>query len=232
MQNFNTFDWQSVYQSLDQMGYAVIKQMLSEEECRTIAGWYAEPDRFRSRILMAKHGYGRGEYQYFDYPLPETIASLRTAMYSGLAPIANAWNAAMKIDARFPERHADFIERCSQAGQHKPTPLLLRYQASDYNCLHQDIYGEHLFPLQLAVLLSAPESDFTGGEFVLTEQRPRMQSKVEVVPLRQGDGVIFPVRQRPVKSKRGFYRVNMRHGVSLIRTGERYTLGIIFHDAL
>jgi len=232
MQNFNAFNWEPVSQSLDELGYAVIKHILSEEECRTIAGWYVDPNRFRSRITMAKHGFGRGEYQYFNDPLPQSVARLRTEIYRGLASIANAWNTAMKIETRFPAQHADYTERCRQAGQHKPTPLLLRYQPGDYNCLHQDVYGEQVFPLQVAVLLSAPEGDFSGGEFVLTEQRPRMQSRVEVVPLRQGDGVVFPVRERPVKAARGVYRVNMRHGVSRIRSGERYTLGIIFHDAL
>lgn len=232
MQNLETLGWDRVNQSLDKNGYAVVEQMLSAQECRTIAEWYVDPGLFRSRIIMAKHGFGRGEYQYFLYPLPEMIACLRTEIYAGLAPVANVWNAALGIDIRFPANHTDFISRCHQAGQLKPTPLLLRYQQDDYNCLHQDIYGEQIFPLQLAVLLSEPEKDFTGGEFVITEQRPRMQSRAEVVPLRQGDAVIFAVRQRPIQGGRGVYRVNLRHGVSRIHSGQRYTLGVIFHDAL
>jgi hypothetical protein len=180
---------------------------------------------------MSRHGFGRGEYKYFTYPLPDLIAAMRAALYPPLAGIANRWNAAMGIDIRYPDDHASFLERCRAAGQVKATPLLLQYEAGDYNCLHQDIYGEHTFPLQAAFLLSDPARDFTGGEFVLTEQRPRMQSRVEVVPLRQGDGVIFPVRDRPVRGTRGVYRVNMRHGVSRVRAGRRHTLGVIFHDA-
>jgi hypothetical protein len=180
---------------------------------------------------MERHGFGRGEYKYFNYPLPDLVAALRTAIYPQLVPIANRWNKAMDIDVRYSENHADFIEQCHQAGQVKPTPLLLQYQAGDYNCLHQDLYGEHAFPLQLAVLLSNPGKDFTGGEFVMTEQRPRVQSRPIVVPLRQGDGVVFAVHHRPVQGTRGVYRVNLRHGVSRIRSGQRHTLGIIFHDA-
>jgi uncharacterized protein len=187
---------------------------------------------FRSHIIMGRHGFGRGEYKYFRYPLPDIIAELRTALYARLAPIANHWNAAMSIDARYPEMHADFITRCHEAGQLRPTPLLLQYGAGDYNCLHQDLYGEHVFPIQVAILLSEPARDFTGGEFVLTEQRPRMQSRPEVVSLQQGDAVAFAVHHRPVQGTRGVYRVNLRHGVSRVRSGHRHTIGIIFHDAL
>jgi hypothetical protein len=205
--------------------------VLSPAECRAIADLYAVEDVFRSRVVMARHGFGRGEYKYFSYPLPNIVQDLRTAVYPHFVPIANRWNDAMGIDVRYPETHADFIERCHQAGQTKPTPLLLQYGAGDYNCLHQDLYGEHVFPLQLALLLSEPGRDFTGGEFVMTEQRPRMQSRPIVVPLRQGDGVVFAVHNRPVQGTRGMYRVNLRHGVSRIRSGHRHTLGIIFHDA-
>jgi hypothetical protein len=192
---------------------------------------YGVPSLFRSHVIMARHGFGRGEYKYFSYPLPQPIASLRTALYPRLAPIGNRWNESMGIDVRYPAGHADFISRCHQAGQTRPTPLLLQYGEGDFNALHQDLYGEHVFPLQVAILLSEPGRDFTGGEFVLTEQRPRMQSRAEVVPLRQGDGVAFAVSHRPVQGARGVYRVNMRHGVSRIRTGRRHTVGVIFHDA-
>jgi uncharacterized protein len=224
-------DWDGVSQDLDEQGSAIIDQLLSADECRAIASLYPEDDVFRSKVVMGRHGFGRGEYKYFSYPLPDLIASLRTAVYPRLVPIANRWNTAMGIDVRYPEKHADFIERCHQAGQVRPTPLLLQYGAGDYNCLHQDLYGDHVFPLQLAILLSEPGKDFTGGEFVMTEQRPRMQSRPMVVPLRQGDGVVFAVHNRPVQGTRGFYRVNLRHGVSRIRSGHRHTVGIIFHDA-
>ena len=225
-------DWGRVSQDLDAYGSAVVERLLSPEECRDLIALYPVEDLFRSRVVMARHGFGRGEYKYFQYPLPDTIAGLRTAVYPRLAPIANRWNEAMGMDVHYPEEHADFIARCHEAGQRKPTPLLLRYEAGDYNCLHQDVYGEHVFPLQLAILLSEPGRDFTGGEFVMTEQRPRMQSRAEVVPLRQGDGVVFAVHHRPVRGSRGVYRVNLRHGVSRVRSGHRHTVGIIFHDAL
>ena len=224
-------DWTRVTGELDEQGAALIAGLMSGDECRSIAALFPRDEVFRSRVVMASHGFGRGEYKYFRYPLPELIAELRTAVYPRLAPIANRWNDAMGIEVRYPGRHADFLDRCHKAGQTRPTPLLLRYDPGDYNCLHQDVYGEHLFPLQLAVLLSEPDRDFTGGEFVLTEQRPRMQTRPMVAPLRQGDGIVFAVRQRPVAGTRGTYRVNMRHGVSRIRSGQRHTLGIIFHDA-
>jgi hypothetical protein len=224
-------DWQALSADLDAYGCAVIGNLLPPEQCRELATLYDEEARFRSRVVMARHGFGRGEYKYFAYPLPPVVAELRAAVYPRLAPVANRWNQAMKIAARFPDTHAAFLKRCHAAGQTRPTPLLLRYGPGDYNCLHQDLYGEHVFPLQLAILLSRPDADFTGGEFLLTEQRPRMQSRGEVVPLRQGDGVIFAVHQRPVQGSRGTYRVTMRHGVSRIRSGKRATLGIIFHDA-
>src|SRR5262245_52334517 len=225
------FDWRRVSQDLDAQGSAVMEAILSREECQALAGLYMKDDIFRSRVVMEQHGFGRGEYKYFSYPLPDLIAALRTAIYPHLVPIANRWNNAMGIDVRYPEKHADFIERCHRAGQAKPTPLLLQYGVDDYNCLHQDLYGEHVFPLQLTILLSKPDRDFAGGEFVMTEQRPRMQSRPMVVPLRQGDGVVFAVHHRPVQGARGAYRVNLRHGVSRIRWGHRHTLGIIFHDA-
>jgi hypothetical protein len=224
-------DWRRIAASLDAEGCAVMSTALTAEECQALAATYGAEDRFRSRIVMARHGYGCGEYKYFSLPLPDLVADLRTALYSLLAAIANRWNEALGIETRYPDGHATFLHRCHRAGQTKPTPLLLQYGEGDYNCLHQDLYGEHVFPLQAAFLLSKPGRDFTGGEFVLTEQRPRMQSRVEVVPLAQGDGVIFPVHHRPVHGTRGFYRVNLRHGVSRLRSGRRHTLGIIFHDA-
>jgi uncharacterized protein len=226
-----SIDWPTVSADLDAYGWAGFKDLLTGNECADISRLYAADHKFRSHVIMAQHGFGRGEYKYFSYPLPEMIAGLRTAIYPHLAPIANRWNESMEIQVRYPESHAVFIERCHQAGQTRPTPLLLQYGAGDYNALHQDVYGEHVFPLQLAILLSEPERDFSGGEFVLTEQRPRMQSRAEVVPLRQGDGVVFAVHHRPVNGTRGSYRVNLRHGVSRLRSGRRHTLGIIFHDA-
>jgi hypothetical protein len=224
-------DWTAVERDLDAVGSAVLDGLLSPEECGALAALYDDGNAFRSRIVMARHGFGRGEYQYFAYPLPARIAGLRTALYPRLAPVANRWSEALGGDIRYPATHAAFLARCHSAGQRKPTPLLLRYEAGDYNCLHQDLYGDHVFPLQVAILLSQPGRDFTGGEFVMTEQRPRMQSRAEVLPLRQGDGVVFAVHHRPVQGTRGVYRVNLRHGVSRIRSGRRHTLGIIFHDA-
>jgi hypothetical protein len=224
-------DWRAIAEQLDGHACAVVSALLAERECSSLIGSYAREELFRSRVVMSRHGYGRGEYKYFSYPLPAVVSDLRSALYPPLAEIANRWYETMGIDVRFPNEHAAFLERCHAAGQTKPTPLLLRYGEGDYNCLHQDLYGEHVFPLQVAFLLADPGSDFTGGEFVLTEQRPRMQSRVEVVALKRGDGVIFPVRQRPVQGARGIYRVNLRHGVSCVRSGERTTLGVIFHDA-
>ncbi len=225
-------DWQAVGDELDAFGCARIAALLTPGDCALLAGAYDDADLFRSRIVMERHGFGRGEYQYFRYPLPDLVRELRDAMYAPLAAIANRWNTAQGIGERYPARHDEYLARCHAAGQVRPTPLLLRYGAGDYNCLHQDLYGEHVFPLQAAFLLSRPGVDFTGGEFVLTEQRPRMQSRAEVVPLAQGDCVIFPVHHRPVNGTRGVYRVNMRHGVSRLRSGRRHTLGIIFHDAM
>ena len=224
-------DWRRIAGDLDTYGCAIVPALLASGECKSVQALYATAKLFRSRVVMAHHGYGRGEYQYFAYPLPALVATLRTALYPGLATLANAWNATMNVDTRYPENHADYLARCHRAGQTRPTPLILKYEAGDYNCLHQDLYGEQVFPLQVAFLLSAPKRDFTGGEFVLTEQRPRMQSRAEVVPLAQGDAVIFPVHHRPVQGTRGVYRVNMRHGVSRLRAGQRHTLGIIFPDA-
>jgi uncharacterized protein len=224
-------DWTRLGEELDAHGCAVLRCLLSENECAALAASYADDALFRSRIVMARHGFGRGEYKYFAEPLPELVAALRAALYPPLAAIANRWNAALGLDVRYPAEHAAFLARCHAAGQTKPTPLLLQYGEGDYNCLHQDLYGEHVFPLQVAFLLSEPGRDFTGGEFVLTEQRPRMQSRAEVVPLGRGDGVVFPVHHRPVEGSRGAYRVNLRHGVSRIRSGRRHTLGVIFHDA-
>jgi hypothetical protein len=224
-------DWGRVAEDLDAFGCAVLPGLLAPQDCAAAAALYDRPALFRSRVLMQQHGFGRGEYQYFAYPLPAPLAALRTALYPPLAAIANRWHTALGIDTRFPEAHADYLARCHAAGQVKPTPLLLRYREGDYNCLHQDLYGELVFPLQVAVLLSRPGEDFEGGEFVLTEQRPRMQSRAEVVPLGQGDAVVFAVNHRPVQGTRGVYRVAMRHGVSRLRRGTRHTLGIIFHDA-
>jgi hypothetical protein len=224
-------DWTRVSTHLDAFGWAMFNDLLNAAECENLVRLYADDRHFRSRVEMARHGFGRGEYKYFSYPLPDLIARLRTAIYPRLAPIANRWNESMRIEAHYPSDHAEFLERCHGAGQTRPTPLLLQYAEGDYNALHQDLYGEHVFPLQVAILLSKPDTDFAGGEFVLTEQRPRMQSRVAVVPLLQGDAVVFAVRNRPVEGTRGNYRVNLRHGVSPLRSGHRHTLGIIFHDA-
>ena len=224
-------DWARVANDLDAQGSAVVEGLVSPAQCRDLAALYPADGRFRSRVVMARHGFGRGEYQYFNYPLPQLVGKLRAALYPHLAAIANRWNTAMGIDVRFPADHAAFLRRCHAAGQRRPTPLLLQYGAGDYNCLHQDLYGEHVFPLQLTILLSEPGRDFTGGEFVMTEQRPRMQSRAEVVPLKKGDAVVFAVHHRPVRGTRGVYRVNLRHGVSRVRSGRRHTAGIIFHDA-
>jgi hypothetical protein len=224
-------DWGNIGTQLGQFGCATTGALLSAEECATISSRYDDEAIYRSRVIMARHGFGRGEYKYFAYPLPDIVASLRASLYPSLAEIANRWNEQLGVDQRFPAEHAVYLKRCHAGGQTKPTPLLLRYGAGDYNCLHQDVYGELVFPLQVAFLLSRPGEDFSGGEFVLTEQRPRMQSRAEVVPLRQGEGAIFPVHHRPVQGTRGIYRVNMRHGVSRLREGRRHTLGVIFHDA-
>jgi hypothetical protein len=224
-------DWAQASTALDEHGSAVISGLLTRIECESLASLYASEKPFRSRVVMERHGFGRGEYKYFAYPLPQPIAGLRSAIYPHLAPIANRWNEVMGIDVRYPPAHAEFIARCHAAGQTKPTPLLLQYRADDYNCLHQDLYGEHVFPLQLVILLSEPGRDFTGGEFVMTEQRPRMQSRPMVLPLRQGDAAIIAVHHRPVQGTRGAYRVNLRHGVSRVISGQRHTAGIIFHDA-
>ena len=230
-QRIEAYSWPEVTSDLDAHGCAILPGLLESDQCRSICSSYANPSMFRSRIVMARHGFGRGEYQYFAYPLPELIAGLRQALYPRLVPVANRWHEAMKIPSRFPDAHDAFLERCHAAGQTRPTPLLLKYGAGDFNALHQDVYGDLVFPLQVATLLSEPERDFTGGEFVITEQRPRMQSRAEVVPLKRGDAVVFAVRHRPVTGGRGTYRVNLRHGVSRVRSGSRYTLGIIFHDA-
>jgi uncharacterized protein len=224
-------DWPAIAADLDAQGWAVLPGLLSTPEADAVTRLYGNEHGFRSRVVMARHGYGRGEYKYFAYPLPALVEGLRTALYPNLAPIANRWHQAMGMDVRFPAGHADFIERCHAAGQTRPTPLLLQYGKDDYNCLHQDLYGEHVFPLQVAILLSEPGTDFEGGEFVLTEQRPRMQTRAAVVPLGKGDAVVFAVNSRPVQGTRGAYRVNLRHGVSKLRAGHRHTLGIIFHDA-
>jgi uncharacterized protein len=226
-----TLDWKCIEANLDANGCAVVPRLLTPAQCAWLAATWDDEGLFRSRVIMARHGFGRGEYKYFRYPLPDLIAELRSTLYPRLASVANRWNEKMGIDVRYPDEHAEFLDRCHRAGQTMPTPLLLHYGEGDYNCLHQDLYGEHVFPLQIAFLLSSPAHDFSGGEFVLVEQRPRMQSRPEVVSLNQGDGVIFPVHHRPVKGTKGWYRVNMRHGVSRLRSGTRHTLGVIFHDA-
>jgi hypothetical protein len=230
--NKMSYDPSAVHSDVERQGWAMIHGLLNPLECRAFSGLYEQEAAFRSRIIMARHGFGQGEYRYFSYPLPAQLAHLRRELYTNLVTLANGMNERMGIGIRYPERFEDFQKRCHDAGQRRPTPLLLKYGADDYNCLHQDLYGEHVFPMQVAVLLSRPGDDFAGGEFILTEQRPRRQSRASVVPLAQGDAVVFTVRDRPVRGARGFYRVNHRHGVSTVRSGSRYTLGIIFHDAL
>jgi uncharacterized protein len=224
-------DWRQAATSLDEQGYATTAALLTSEQCRKLAALYEREDAFRSRVVMQRHGFGRGEYKYLRYPLPPVVEALRQAIYPQLAPVANRWRERLREEGRFPANFGSYLEQCHKAGQERPTPLILKYEAGDYNCLHQDLYGPLVFPLQLTVLLSAPEADFSGGEFLLVEQRPRAQSRGEVVPLRQGEAVIFPVHHRPVEGTRGPYRVTMRHGVSRLRSGQRFTLGIIFHDA-
>jgi hypothetical protein len=230
-QRVAALDWNSLAIELDRRGCATTGQLLTPGQCNELIAGYSSEGGFRSRVVMARHGFGQGEYKYYAYPLPQPIAELRTSLYSRLSPVANQWETVLQGKITYPAGHDEYLAGCHKAGQRMPTPLLLKYGEGDYNCLHRDIYGELLFPLQVAILLSVPGKDFTGGEFVLTEQRPRMQSRVEVVPLRQGEGVIFAVNQRPVRGSRGVYRVAMRHGVSRIRSGQRFTLGIIFHDA-
>ncbi len=231
VQRVAALDWGEIAARLDADSYAVASAVLSPRECDSLVATYDADERFRSRIEMARHGFGSGEYKYFAYPLPDIVAGLRAALYAPLSGIANRWNEALGVEARYPDDHGAFLDRCHRAGQTRPTPLVLRYGAGDYNRLHQDLYGDHVFPLQVTFLLSVPGRDFTGGEFVLTEQRPRMQSRAEIVPLGHGDGVIFPVRHRPVRGTRGFHRVTLRHGVSRVRSGHRHAIGIIFHDA-
>lgn len=232
MTDLDDFDWQTIAADLDAQGYAILPHLIDVNDAQKVSALYDKESGFRSQVHMARHGFGRGEYRYFAYPLPSLVKQLRSSIYPHLAPLANRWYERMGMDIRFPVSHSDFLSRCHEAGQSRPTSLLLRYGEDDYNCLHQDLYGDNVFPLQLAILLDQPGDDFTGGEFVLTEQRPRMQSRAEVVPLRQGDAVIFAVNERPVRGSRGDYRVKMRHGVSRLRSGKRHTLGIIFHDAL
>jgi hypothetical protein len=231
LQKIGSLDWNAIAKNLNEQGYATTGPLLTMDECHQLADGYNDSSQFRSRVVMGRHGFGRGEYQYYSYPLPGIIQSLRDSLYPRLSSIANEWNRALRNPHSYPLEHREFIQLCHQAGQTRPTPLLLQYQKDDYNCLHQDLYGELVFPIQAAFLLSRPETDFTGGEFVLTEQRPRMQSRVMVVPLQQGEAVLFAVNHRPQQGTRGTYRVTMRHGVSAIRSGQRFTLGVIFHDA-
>ena len=227
----DAIQWEAVYQALNESGWAMLPKLLDASECNSLRELYDKDSSFRNRIIMARHGYGKGEYRYFAYPVPAMVEQLRTALYSRLMPLANLWHELLRIEVRFPEQHAEFIQRCHEAGQLRPTPLLLQYGEGDFNCLHQDLYGQHQFPFQAAILLSDPQNDFEGGEFVLTEQRPRMQSRATVIPLTKGDAVVFAVNHRPARSVRGYYRMTLRHGVSTIRSGHRHTLGIIFHDA-
>lgn len=230
-QRLACLDWPSIERPLDQDGSTVIGNLLSADECHELSNLYPRSTLFRSRVVMARHGFGRGEYQYFAYPLPKLVAELRGQLYPHLMPLANRWNQLMNIPVQYPPRHEDFLQRCHAAGQQRPTPLLLQYGPQDYNCLHQDLYGDNVFPLQVAILLSRPGADFSGGEFVITEQRPRMQSRPQVIDLKQGDALIFAVHHRPVPGVRGHYRVTLRHGVSRLHSGRRHTLGVIFHDA-
>jgi uncharacterized protein len=227
----STYDWKALSEELSGHGCAVMAKLLSPAECRQIVELYPDESHFRSHVHMARHGFGKGEYRYFKYPLPDLLGGLRAALFPHLVSVANGWNERMRINRMYPTSHAQYLKLCHDAGQTRPTPLLLQYVRGDFNCLHQDLYGELVFPLQTTILLSKPRQDFTGGEFVLTEQRPRMQSRVEVVPLEQGDAVVFAVHNRPVKGVKGTYRVNLRHGVSRLRSGQRHTVGIIFHDA-
>ena len=231
MMRIDDYDWTAIASDLDRQGWSVLSKLLTSEESAAVAGLYGDTPAFRSHVVMARHGFGKGEYRYFSYPLPDIVQRLRTDLYPKLAIVANAWHGRMGMDVRFPATHAEFLERCHAAGQRRPTPLLLQYGPGDYNCLHQDLYGEHVFPLQVAILLSEPHAAFEGGEFVLTEQRPRMQSRPAVVPLTKGDAVVFAVNSRPHRGSKGDYRVVLRHGVSQVRSGRRHTLGIIFHDA-
>jgi hypothetical protein len=224
-------DWTQVAGALDVQGWAILPRLISDAEADAIAALYQRADGFRSRVIMARHGFGLGEYRYFSYPLPDIIQSIRTAAYPHLAPIANRWHERIGKEARFPDEHQPFLDRCHQAGQLRPTPLLLEYGPGDYNCLHRDLYGEHVFPLQIAILLDEPGEDFVGGEFVMTEQRPRMQTRPMVLPLRKGDAAVFAVNSRPMKGVRGDYQVKLNHGVSRLYSGKRHTVGIIFHDA-
>lgn len=224
-------DWNGIQVDLDAQGWSLLPGLLTDEECDATVALYGPCEVFRSHVVMARHGFGRGEYRYFAYPLPDLIQSLRSAFYRRLAPIANRWHERMRLEARFPQEHAAFLERCHAAGQERPTPLLLQYGPGDYNCLHRDLYGEHVFPLQVAILLAEPGREFEGGEFAVTEQRPRMQTRVQVVPLTRGDAVVFAVNSRPQRGTKGDYRVALRHGVSEVRSGRRHTLGVIFHDA-
>jgi len=225
------FDWQAIHVDLDREGWALMPRLLTRAEAESIAGLYRQERGFRSHVIMARHGFGRGEYKYFSYPLPPLIETLRTAAYSRLAPIANTWQERMGKEQRFPADHAAFLARCHEAGQCRPTPLLLSYGPGDYNCLHRDLYGDHVFPIQIAILLDQPGDDFSGGEFVMTEQRPRMQTRAMVLPLERGDAVVFAVNSRPVRGARGDYQVKLSHGVSKLHAGRRHTLGVIFHDA-
>ncbi|MXV44426.1 proline hydroxylase [Saccharibacter sp. 17.LH.SD] len=229
--HIDAYDWPAFSDDINREGWVILPNLFMPHECQALIDLYGPTDTFRSHVRMAHHGFGRGEYRYFSYPLPPLVETARRALYAHLAPIANSWNDRMGIKAHFPRDHAAFLDRCHEAGQPKPTPLLLKYKQGDYNCLHQDLYGEHVFPLQVAALLSEPGEDFTGGEFILTEQRPRMQSRASVVSLKKGDGVLFAVNDRPHRGPRGDYRVKMRHGVSTIRSGSRHTVGLIFHDA-